>query len=170
MLRMLINRLRVLRDPIGFWRAQGVRIGEGCDINPTAAFGSEPWLITLGDHVRVTQDVEFVTHDGGVWVLRHMDDELADADSFGPITVGSNVHIGMHAIIMPGVHIGSNCVIGAGAIVTKDVPDNSVAAGVPARVIRSIGEYTEKLRPTLDHTKHMSIEEKRSYLKNKYRL
>lgn len=170
MLRMLMDKLRVLRDPVGYWRGQGMRIGEGCEINPTAAFGSEPYLITLGNHVRVTQDVKFVTHDGGVWVLRGMAEELAEADCFGPITVGDNVHIGMHAIILPGVTIGSNSVIGAGAVVTKDVPEGSVAAGVPARVIRSIGEYAGRLRPSLDMTKSMSPEEKKAYLTKKYGL
>lgn len=50
----------------------------------------------------------------------------------------------MNAIILPGVTIGENCVIGAGSIVTKDIPANSVAVGNPARVISSISEYAEK--------------------------
>jgi acetyltransferase-like isoleucine patch superfamily enzyme len=71
-------------------------------------------------------------------------DRFPDLDVFGPITVGSNVFIGINAIIMPGVTIGDNVVIGSGAVVTRDIPSNSVAAGVPARVVRSLDEYRAK--------------------------
>ncbi len=61
-----------------------------------------------------------------------------------PITIGSNVWIGGGATICPDVTIGSNVVVGAGAVVTKDIPDNSVAVGVPARVIHTLGEADER--------------------------
>ena len=101
-------------------------------------FGSEPYLISIGHHVTVTSGVQFVTHDGGVWVFREQD---PDIDVFGPITIGNNVFIGINAIIMPGVSIGENCVIGAGTVVTRSVPSNTVAVGVPARKIATIDEY-----------------------------
>jgi acetyltransferase-like isoleucine patch superfamily enzyme len=59
-----------------------------------------------------------------------------------PIHIGNNVWIGANVSILPGVHIGHNVVIGAGSVVTKDIPDNSVAAGVPCRVIRLKPPYT----------------------------
>ena len=62
-------------------------------------------------------------------------------DRMARIKVGDNVYIGRGATICMGVTIGNNCIIGAGAIVTKDIPDNSVAVGVPARRIKSIDEY-----------------------------
>ena len=114
--------------------------------------------------MRVNAGVKFVTHDGGDWVLRGMKEELKDIDSFGRITVGNNVHIGTDAIVMPGVTIGNNCIIGCGAIVTKSIPDNSVAVGVPARVIESIEEYEQKNAHKFMHTKGMSREEKAKYL------
>lgn len=55
-----------------------------------------------------------------------------------PIVMGDDVWVGANATVLPGVTIGSNVVIGAGAVVTKDIPSNSVAAGVPARVIRNL--------------------------------
>ena len=55
-----------------------------------------------------------------------------------PIRIGKNVWIGANATVLPGVMIGDNAVIAAGAVVTKDVPANAVAAGVPARAIRKI--------------------------------
>ena len=53
-----------------------------------------------------------------------------------PVVIGNDVWIGDRVVILPGVHIGSGSIIGAGAVVTKDIPDNAIAAGVPARVIR----------------------------------
>ena len=57
-----------------------------------------------------------------------------------PITVGENCWFGANVSVMPGVTIGSGCVIAAGSVVTKDIPDNSLTAGVPARVIRTIDQ------------------------------
>ena len=57
-----------------------------------------------------------------------------------PIKIGKNVWIGSNAAVLPGVTIGDNAVIGAGAVVTKDVPANRIAAGVPAKVIKRINE------------------------------
>lgn len=60
------------------------------------------------------------------------------------VTIGNNVWIGGNAVICPGVTIGDNCVIGAGSVVTKDIPAWSIAAGNPARVIRTITEEDKK--------------------------
>ena len=72
LLSIVISKLRLLRNPVKYYRSLGVKIGKDCEIYTTVNFGSEPYLITLGDHVRVNENVQFVTHDGGVWVLRHM--------------------------------------------------------------------------------------------------
>lgn len=53
-----------------------------------------------------------------------------------PIVIGDNAEIGSNSVILPGVRIGNNCTIGAGAVVTRDIPENSIAVGVPARVIK----------------------------------
>lgn len=144
-------------------RREGLRMGVGCDICKDVNFGSEPYLIQLGDRVRVTAGVKFVTHDGGMWTLRKMG-WLEDADRFGEIRVGDNTHIGFDCIIMPGVHIGENCVIGCGAVVTHDIPPGSVAVGVPARVIQTIEEYYEKNKGRCVKTKSLSPKEKKVYL------
>ena len=64
------------------------------------------------------------------------------------VEVGSHVFIGVNSIIMPGVKIGSHVVIGAGSVVTKDIPDNSVAIGVPAKVVSSFVDYQKKIKAT----------------------
>ena len=157
------------RTNVDHWRDMGVTIGEGCEIFDGANCGSEPYLITIGNNVRITEGVQLLNHDGGVWTLRKMG-LLEDADIFGKIKIGNNVHIGMNAVICPGVTIGNNCVIGIGSIVTKDVPNNTVVAGVPARKIETIEEYYKKHKDTCDFTKHMNPQEKKEYLLKKYSL
>lgn len=66
---------------------------------------------------------------------------------------------------MPGVTIGKRCVIGAGAVVSKDIPDNSVAVGVPARVISTTEQYAEKcLKEQKTYDKEEYLHNKREYL------
>ena len=150
-----------------YWEKKGLKCGASCEIYEGASFGSEPYLITLGNHVRVNTGVFFVTHDGGTWVLRGLNNnQYRDIDLFGTINVGDNVHIGTNAIIMPGVNIGNNCIIGCGAIVTHDIPDNCIAVGVPARVIESIDQYSEKHTESFLHTKLLTSTEKKEYLLN----
>lgn len=149
-------------------RKQGIDIGENCEIYSNVSFGSEPYLISIGDNVRITSGCKFITHDGGVWVLRNLK-LLDNGDLFGKITIGNNVHIGLNTVIMPNVTIGDNCIIGCGAIVTKDIPDNSIAVGVPARVIETIDEYYKKNKERCDFTKNMSKKEKKEYIIKKYK-
>jgi acetyltransferase-like isoleucine patch superfamily enzyme len=100
-----------------------IKMGTECEFYGNISFGSEPYLISIGSDVRVTANVNFVTHDGGMWVLRKSG-LLENADKFGCITVGNNVHRGINAIIMPNITIGDNVVIGAGSVVTRNIPSN----------------------------------------------
>ena len=129
----------------------GVRIGKECRLNDYPRWGSEPWLITLGDHVEISMNVTFLTHDGATWCFRDQE-QYKDVIRYGKITIHDNCFIGANATIMPGVTIGPNSIVGSGAIVTKDIEPNSVYAGVPARYICSLEEYAEKcLRETPDY-------------------
>ncbi len=152
---------------IKYSRKAGVKIGRGCSLLGRVEWGSEPYLIEIGDNVRITDGVTFVTHDGGVHVLRRDwggHTALPTADVFGRIKVGSNVFVGIRTIIMPGVTIGDNVVIGAGSIVTKDVPSNTVVCGIPAKPLKTLDEYAEKIRQVAVPTKGMKEAEKRAYL------
>lgn len=71
--------------------------------------------------------------------------DLSDYDKWpqtSPISIGDNVWIGMNAVVLPGVNIGSNCVVGANSVVTKDIPANCVASGNPCKVIKEKPPYT----------------------------
>lgn len=141
-----------------------MKIGKNCIIDKTAEFGTEPYLISMGDNVRITKGVRFITHDRSLWVPKNLGLVDKKADFFGKIVIGNNVNIGWDAIIMPGVQIGDNCIIAAGAIVTKNIPDNSVAVGMPAKVLESVQEYADKKRNSCVLTKNMTSEEKKAYL------
>lgn len=149
-----------------YLRKKGIKLGKNIEIGKNVNFGSEPYLIELKDNVRVSSNVNFITHDGGLWTLRKMK-LLEDADYFGKIIVEENVNIGMNVAIMPGVKIGKNSVIGFGAVVTKDVDEGTVVAGVPAKKIETIEEYYEKKKNKCDFTKSMKRKEKKKYLLRK---
>lgn len=167
--REIFNRFILKKDNVQIARELGVRIGDDCLIlaNPYQAFAMEPYLIKLGDHVEITTGCRFITHDGGVWCLRKIEG-LNKIDKFGKITVGNNVFIGLQSLIMPGVSIGDNCIIGAGSIVTKSIPSGEVWAGVPARYICSIEQYHEKALRVADFTKHLNAREKKAALEKKH--
>ena len=130
-------------------------------------FSTEPWLITLGNNVHIVGGTLFLTHDGGTLILR---DKIPDLELTAPIIVGDNVYIGARTIIMPGVTIGNNVIIGAGAIVTKNIPNNSVAAGVPAKVIKSIDEYLKKASNNSLHIGHLYGNHKADKLKQIFNI
>lgn len=159
---------------INISRKKGVKIGSGCLIGDMPIWGSEPYLIELGDNVKITSGVKFVNHDGGVHVLRNEWSDkhaaLPEADIFGIIKIGNNVFIGIGVTIMPGVTIGDNVIIGAGSIVTRDIPSNSVAAGIPAKVIRTIEEYYEKNNTKILMTKNLNANEKEKELKKIFNI
>lgn len=69
---------------------------------------------------------------------------------------------------MPNVNIGDNCIIGAGAVVTKNIPANSVAVGIPARVIEDIDTYYKNSKNSLENLNGMDYSEKKKYLKKRY--
>jgi acetyltransferase-like isoleucine patch superfamily enzyme len=112
----------------------GVKVGENCRIY-IRQFGTEPFLISIGDRVTITSGVKIITHDGSTILVRN------DAGHrylyYASVTIGDDVFIGINSIILPGVTIGSKVVIGAGSVVTRNIPENSVAVGNPAKVIGS---------------------------------
>lgn len=109
--------------------------------------------------------MKFITHDGGTLLYRN---QIPDLEITKPIIVGNNVYIGLDVIILPGVSIGNNVVIGAGAVVTKNIPDNSVVAGVPAKVIKTADEYLKKLQKESLHLGHLKGREKDKALMHYY--
>ena len=146
---------------------QGATLGKGnkicCSVD---SFGSEPWLVKMGDNCLIAAGVHFITHDGGITVLNNLNYFEKKMDCMGAIELGNNVYIGHGAYIMPNVRIGNNVIIGTGSVVTHDVPDDSVVVGIPAKRIKSIDEYYSSLvkKNRLFPTFNMQIREKKMYI------
>ena len=157
------------RDQVEFARAIGATVGEHCKLVSIngGTFGSEPYLVRLGDHVEVTSGVNFITHDGGAWVFR---DEHPDLDVLAPIDVGNNVFIGQNSVVLPGTVIGDNCVVGAGSVVRGKLEPDGVYAGVPVRRIKELSEYRQGLLKRNLGTKTMNTDDKHTYLKNYFKI
>lgn len=104
----------------------GMHIGNGTVISRRAQLdrGINPKGVHIGEYTRITGGVLLLTHDA----CRKM-----KVDTY----IGNKCFIGARSIILPGVKIGNEVVIGSGAVVTKDIPDNCIAAGNPAKIIRN---------------------------------
>lgn len=166
--RSLYKTIMVKFNHVKYARKIGVNmIGGGTTVHlyGTIGWGTEPWIITLGNNVYITNGVRFVTHDGGTLLFRG---QVPDLEITKPITIGNDVYIGNNVLLLPGVTVGNKVIIGAGAVVTHDIPDNSVAVGVPARVIKTADEYLEKVKKESLHLGHLKGEEKDKALKEYY--
>ena len=139
-LRALMSRLVGYRVDDGFRLfppvytdfGKNIKIGKDVFVNSGCCFQDQGG-VTLGDGCLVGHNVVFATLDHDKRPGRRGDMTAA------PIVVGKDVWIGAHATILKGVTIGDGAIVAAGAVVTRDVPPNTIAAGVPARVVKTIG-------------------------------
>jgi len=140
------KRLALLRELLG-------SVGEGTEIRPPlyCDYGYQTHIeartfinfgcvlldvatITIGDDVQVGPNVQFLTPTHPV----EAEPRRAKWEAARPITVADNVWLGGGVIVCPGVSIGENTVVGAGAVVVRDLPANVIAVGNPAKAIRSL--------------------------------
>ena len=104
-----------------------------------------PQLIKIHNNVKLASNVTLATHDITHSMLNRMSWQQTNyLETLGCIEIMDNVFVGANSIIVGGVRIGPNAIVAAGAVVTKDVPENSVVGGVPARVLCSLDEYLSK--------------------------
>lgn len=118
---------------------------------------SRPSLVSIGKNCFINQHFTLLTHDWVTKVFLNMGKDFLN--SSGRVKIGNNVSFGQHVMVLKGVTIGDNCFIGAGSIVTKDIPANSVAVGAPCKVIMSMEEYYQK---RLKQTEQEALEYARS--------
>jgi acetyltransferase-like isoleucine patch superfamily enzyme len=133
-----------------FWATKGARFKGTHYRLECSSLGGEPYLVEMGDWVAVASGVVFLTHDGGVFVFR---EEHPGIQRFGKIVIHDHVMIGQNAILLPGIQIGPNAIVAAGAVVTKDVPPGSIVGGSPARVVSSVDSYRERTVPVWSRIK-----------------
>ena len=146
----------------------GVTFGTNCKFL-TKKFGSEPQLISIGDDFYTSSNVQFLTHDGSVHVLRNLHEEYRNIDYFAPIIIGNNVFLGYGVVVLPGSIIGDNVIVGACSVVRGELKRNSVYAGVPAKYICSLDDYLSKHTTSFIYTKNFSKKEKEVVLESIFR-
>lgn len=110
---------------------KNITVGKNVFINACCHF-QDHGGVSLGDGCQIGHNVVFATLNHG------LAPEDRQTTYPAPITLGKNVWVGSNSTILQGVTIGDNAVIAAGAVVTKDVPENTIVEGVPARIIRKI--------------------------------
>ena len=145
-IRRLVNELFGRSDETTFLNppfycdyGYNIEVGHNCFINYNCTILDNA-KVTLGDNCLLAPNVSIYTAGHSL----HPDTRALGYEYGIEVTVGDNVWIGGNTVICPGVHIGSNVVIGAGSVVTKDIPDWSFAAGNPCRVIRKITDDDKK--------------------------
>lgn len=105
---------------------------------------SHCWLITIGDDVTLAPRVHILAHDAST-------KKALGYTRIGVVNIGNNVFIGASSTILPGVSIGNNVVIGANSVVSRDIPDNSVAIGNPAKVICTYDDFVNRKKEELEN-------------------
>lgn len=124
--------------------SMGMKVGKNFKrLNGVILDPSHCWLIEMGDNVIMGPRVHILCHDASTKTFLNY-------TKIGRVTIGDNVFIGAESVVLPGVTIGSNVIIGANSTVTHDVPDNTVVAGSPARVLCPLDEYLEKERHRME--------------------
>lgn len=126
-------------------RQKGIRIGKGTIVNDYRDIlidFTRPELVEIGEHVFLHTGTKILTHDWAGWCF--VDSNKEFYPSHGRVKLGNNIWLGENVTICKGVTIGDNCIIGIGSIVTKSIPSNSVAVGVPAKVVGTYQEYMKK--------------------------
>jgi maltose O-acetyltransferase len=152
MLAFVKNAIKMLNGEIltSTLIKRGMKVGkdfvreQGCYIDPTHCF-----LIQIGDNVTFSIRVTLLAHDAST-------KKILGFTKIGKIKVGNNVFVGANSTILPNVTIGDNVIIGANSVVVKDVPDNCVVAGNPARMICSLQDFSEKNSDRMNKTRVFS--------------
>jgi len=162
-LGLVVNTVRLYRDPVLYFRRQGVDIGEGVEIFGASllTFGSEPYLVSIGNNVTISHKVDFITHDGGLRVARA---KYPNAYLYERIQVADHCFLGAHCILLPGAKVGSGSVIGSGSIVTGEIPPGVVAIGAPAKPVKSVEEYIQAKKHLWTDTRGLTPNAKKELL------
>ena len=143
----------------GMQVGNNVGISQGCFLDPSHCF-----LISIGENTILAPNVRLIAHDASM-------KRKTNYTKIGRITIGCNCFIGDSTIILPGVSIGDDTIIGAGSVVPKDIPADCVAVGNPCRKIASASTFVKKTRdeiaqrksPVVDYSQQQHLTRQQQY-------
>jgi maltose O-acetyltransferase len=135
--RRFLNRLRGYPDRKWLIR-HGLELGHNVYIDDFAAFDHGfPWLISIDDEAVISAGARIVAHDGST---KHWTGYIR----VGRVDIGRKAYLGAHSLVLPGVTIGENAIVGAGSVVRHDVKPGSIVVGNPAVEVGTLEEFTAK--------------------------
>lgn len=149
MINWLLDRAGALKGRVQRWSvdrrwarlsALGMTIGDDVWLPASTWIDvSHCYLVSIGDHCGFGEECLLLCHDAQM-------DEFLDIARLGRVTIHESCHLGARCIVLPGVEIGPRTIVGAGSVINKSLPPDTVCAGNPARVICTLNEYLQKHR------------------------
>jgi acetyltransferase-like isoleucine patch superfamily enzyme len=121
------------------WLLTGIKVGEGAYINHSITIlDSEDTSIVIGERVALSPNIIIITNSSPNNSCLAVNNDTKKYVKKGSVVIGNDTWVGAGSIIQPGVKIGKRCIIGSMSNVTKDIPDDTLAYGNPARIIRKL--------------------------------
>lgn len=156
-LKRIISRFCRIREEIKFDKYKNLKIGHGTQFSFDNLDGIAPQLITIGKDCVIAPKAVILTHDACLL-------PTTGKYIFKPVLIGDRVFIGYGAVVMPGVVVGNDVVIGSNSVITTDIPDNSVVAGIPGRIISRTSELSRRrnsqlINPVFDWRKPIQLKD-----------
>ncbi|MDF2608755.1 MAG: lacA 4 [Lachnospiraceae bacterium] len=155
-LRRYYRQIKIITIRDGWKKARWLKknkifyhIGDHCYFAPNI-LPAEPFLVSLHNNVVISAGVRLITHSVASAVFNYEEGTNDYLTRFGKVEIHDNVYIGANVCINPGVTIEKNCIVAAGAVITKNIPEGTVVGGVPAV---KIGEYEAVKKKTLELSK-----------------
>ena len=146
---------------IAEWKKAGVTIGENCRLYCDRPIDRDAFLLTIGNNVTVSGGTVFLCHDNSAAKVSNN----KFTDIFGKITIGNNCFIGNKTIVLPGVTLADNTIVGAGSVVTHSfLKEGCIIAGNPARIIGTADSFYEKNQQYMINADGMSNDEFKQYI------
>jgi maltose O-acetyltransferase len=142
---MIANKIGQLYIRFQIWRLvrRGLKLGKNVFITtPIRIDSSAANLISIGDNAVISGGAVILGHDAST-------NQLMNRTRRGRVTIGAKTFIGLNAVILPNIKIGDRVVVGAGSVVTHDVPSDVVVAGNPAKIICTTDEYVKRQKEVL---------------------
>lgn len=142
-LRQIYNKF-FSRDPLADLIDRGLVVGKNFNMqNEVLIDRNHCWHITIGDDVTLAPRVYILAHDAST-------KRQLGYTKIGKVRIGHRVFVGAASVILPGVTIGDDVIIGVGTVVTGDIPDGSLAVGVPAKVVGTVEQFMAKRTREID--------------------